>query len=199
MSDRPFHHGNLRAALLDEAVLVLRESGVDGLSLRDLARRTGVSHGAPRSHFVDRQALLDALASTGFDRLTTAVRRALAGSGPDLAARFRAVAHAYVDFAIDDAALMELMFQAKGSNGATRESAATLFTVLDGVMGPRPTDGGDEEARTAFKMLFAATMQGIAALVASRRIERRDADGLIQAATGMMLASDLRARATTAG
>ncbi len=199
MSDRPFHHGNLRAALLDEAVLVLRESGVDGLSLRDLARRTGVSHGAPRSHFVDRQALLDALASTGFDRLTTAVRRALAGSGPDLAARFRAVAHAYVDFAIDDAALMELMFQAKGSNGATRESAATLFTVLDGAMGPRPTDGGDEEARTAFKMLFAATMQGIAALVASRRIERRDADGLIQAATGMMLASDLRARATTAG
>ncbi len=199
MSDRPFHHGNLRAALLDEAVLVLRESGVDGLSLRDLARRTGVSHGAPRSHFVDRQALLDALASTGFDRLTTAVRRALAGSGPDLAARFRAVAHAYVDFAIDDAALMELMFQAKGSNGATRESAATLFTVLDGAMGPRPTDGGDVEARTAFKMLFAATMQGIAALVASRRIERRDADGLIQAATGMMLASDLRARATTAG
>lgn len=199
MSDRPFHHGNLRAALLDEAVLVLRESGVDGLSLRDLARRTGVSHGAPRSHFVDRQALLDALASTGFDRLTTAVRRALAGSGPDLAARFRAVAHAYVDFAIDDAALMELMFQAKGSNGATRESAATLFTVLDGAMGPRPTDGGDEEARTAFKTLFAATMQGIAALVASRRIERRDADGLIQAATGMMLASDLRARATTAG
>lgn len=200
MSDRPFHHGNLRAALLDEAVLVLRESGVDGLSLRDLARRTGVSHGAPRSHFVDRQALLDALATSGFDRLTAAVRRALAGSGSDLAERFHAVAHAYVEFAIDDAALMELMFQAKGSGGvgAAGESAATLFAVLDGAMGPRPTDGGDEEARTAFKMLFAATMQGIAALVASRRIERRDADGLIEAATDMMLASDLRARAITA-
>ncbi len=60
MSERPFHHGNLRAVLLDEAVAVLRETGVDGLSLRDLARRAGVSHGAPRSHFVDRQALLDA-------------------------------------------------------------------------------------------------------------------------------------------
>ena len=201
MSDRPFHHGNLRAVLLDEAVAVLRESGVDGLSLRDLARRAGVSHGAPRSHFVDRQALLDALAVSGFERLTSAVRRALAGSGPELAARFRAVAHAYVDFAIDDAALMELMFQAKGGGaaGPVGESAATLFTVLDGAMGPRPDDGVDEAARTSFKMLFAATMQGIAALVASRRLARADAAGLIDAATDMMLASDLRARAVTVG
>ncbi|GGL10692.1 AcrR family transcriptional regulator [Curtobacterium luteum] len=201
MPDRPFHHGNLRAVLLDEAVRVLRESGVDGLSLRDLARRAGVSHGAPRSHFVDRQALLDALAVTGFERLTSAVRRALAGSGDDLAARFRAVARAYVGFAIDDAALMELMFQAKGSGGTgpAGESAATLFEVLDQAMGPRPGGGGDEGARTAFKMLFAATMQGIAALVASRRLERAHADGLIDAATDMMLASDLRTRALTPG
>jgi AcrR family transcriptional regulator len=199
VTDRPFHHGNLRAVLLDEAVGVLRESGVDGLSLRDLARRAGVSHGAPRSHFVDRQALLDALATSGFERLTAAVRRALAGSGPDLAARFRAVAHAYVDFAIDDAALMELMFQAKGSSGAeaAAESAGALFTVLDGAMGPRPDAGVDEASRTAFGMLFAATMQGIAVLVASRRIARADADGLIDVATEMMLASDLRARAVT--
>ncbi|MFS0731604.1 TetR/AcrR family transcriptional regulator [Curtobacterium sp. 1P10AnD] len=201
MSDRPFHHGNLRAVLLDEAVAVLRESGVDGLSLRDLARRAGVSHGAPRSHFVDRQALLDALAANGFDRLTAAVRRALGGCEADLAARFRAVAHAYVDFAIDDAALMELMFQAKagGGVGPTVESAASLFAVLDGAMGPRPDGGGDEAARTSFKMLFAATMQGIAALVASRRLARADAAGLIDAATDMMLASDLRARAVTVG
>ncbi len=198
MSERPFHHGNLRAVLLDEAVAVLRESGVDGLSLRDLARRAGVSHGAPRSHFVDRQALLDALAVAGFERLTAAVRRALAGSGPDLAARFRAVANAYVDFAIDDAALMELMFQAKGSGaaGPAGESAAALFTVLDGAMGPR-SDDVDAAARTTFGMLFAATMQGIAALVASRRLARSDAAGLIDAATDMMLASDLRARAVT--
>lgn len=198
MSDRPFHHGNLRAVLLDEAVTVLRESGVDGLSLRDLARRAGVSHGAPRSHFVDRQALLDALATSGFDRLTAAVRRALAAADDDLEARFRAVARAYVDFAIDDAALMELMFQAKGGDsGAASASAATLFSVLDGAMGPR-ADGADEEARTTFKMLFAATMQGIAALVASRRLDRGATDGLVDAATSVMLGSDLRVRAVTA-
>lgn len=198
MSDRPFHHGNLRAVLLDEAVDVLRESGVDGLSLRDLARRAGVSHGAPRSHFVDRQALLDALATSGFERLTAAVRRALAGAADDLAARFRAVARAYVDFAIDDAALMELMFQAKGSGGqlGEDESAVTLFALLDSAMGPRPEGGGDEAARTAFKMLFAATMQGIAALVAGRRLARSDADELIDEATTMMVGSELRSRAS---
>ncbi|WAP58220.1 helix-turn-helix domain-containing protein [Streptomyces sp. S465] len=62
MSVRPFHHGNLRAVLLDQAELVLRERGIDALSLRELAREAGVSHGAPRSHFIDRNALLDALA-----------------------------------------------------------------------------------------------------------------------------------------
>ena len=112
MTQQPFHHGNLRAVLLDEATTVLREPGVEGLSLRDLARRAGVSHGAPRSHFVDRQALLDALAESGFVRLTASVRDASAGGGA-LPRRFRDVARAYVDFAIVDAALMELMFPAR--------------------------------------------------------------------------------------
>ncbi len=143
MAERPFHHGNLRTVLLDEATAVLRESGVDGLSLRDLARRAGVSHGAPRSHFVDRQALLDALAEAGFQRLTADVRAALGEPGDDVRARFLRVAGAYVDFAIDDAALMDLMFQAKAQAGGgpprVAEAAAELFTVLDSAMGPDRT------------------------------------------------------------
>jgi len=203
MTERPFHHGNLRAALLDEAVTVLRSTGVDGLSLRDLARRVGVSHGAPRSHFVDRQALLDALAVQGFDRLRQRTRDALAG-GHDLPDRFHRVARAYVDFAIDDAALMELMFQAKadGAGGAVQEAAGALFTELDQAMGPRRSaTGKDADAdadadadREAFKLLFAATMQGIAALVASHRIPRAQGDRLVDAAMTMMLGSDLAAR-----
>src|SRR5947209_2974095 len=66
---RPYHHGNLRAELLAAAEQTVRERGVEALSLRELARRVGVSHGAPRRHFADRQALLDALAQAGFDRL----------------------------------------------------------------------------------------------------------------------------------
>ena len=197
MNERPFHHGNLRAVLLDEAATVVRETGVDGLSLRDLARRAGVSHGAPRSHFADRQALLDALAVLGFERLTAAVRRALGTEG-DLSVRFRAVARAYVDFAIDDAALMDLMFQAKtsGRAGSVPAAAGTLFGVLDDAMGPR-VGAVDQEARDLFKLLFAATMQGIAALVASRRTDREQGYRLVDAATETMLGSELRARAVS--
>ncbi|WPB88462.1 TetR/AcrR family transcriptional regulator [Streptomyces malaysiensis] len=73
MTHRPFHHGNLRAVLLDQAEQTLREGGIDALSLRELARKAGVSHGAPRSHFVDRRSLLDALAERGFNRLADEV------------------------------------------------------------------------------------------------------------------------------
>ena len=64
-----YHHGNLRAALLERAEHKLSREGAHTLSLRELARDVGVSHGAPREHFRNKQALLDALAETGFQRL----------------------------------------------------------------------------------------------------------------------------------
>lgn len=197
MSSRPFHHGNLRAVLLEEAESVLRQDGVDGLSLRDLARRAGVSHGAPRSHFADRQALLDALAERGFARLTTLVQRALDAGGPPRA-QFGRVGQAYVDFAVDDAALMELMFAAKGSAAAppVQQAAARLFHVLDAAMGEAdPTDQGGSRER--FTLLFAATMQGIAALIASGRTPRSQGEVLVADAMEAMLTSDLGLRAVT--
>ena len=66
---RPYHHGDLRRALLDEAVASLRESGTAALSLRDLARRAGVSHAAPAHHFGDKRGLLTAVAAEGYRRL----------------------------------------------------------------------------------------------------------------------------------
>ncbi|HEY2216908.1 MAG TPA: TetR/AcrR family transcriptional regulator, partial [Solirubrobacteraceae bacterium] len=113
MSERPYHHGNLRAALLDQAERTLRERGAQELSLRELARDVGVSHGAPRRHFADRQALLDALAEAGFDRLGGELRAALGGAGEDFQSRLSAIAAAYVHFATRDAALLELMFANK--------------------------------------------------------------------------------------
>ena len=78
VTPRPYHHGNLRAALLASAERTLDEGGVGELSLRELARQVGVSHAAPRRHFADKQALLDALAEDGFERLGEALRDALA-------------------------------------------------------------------------------------------------------------------------
>ena len=78
VTPRPYHHGNLRAALLESAEQTLNEGGE--LSLRELARQVGVSHAAPRRHFAGKQALLDALAEDGFERLGDDLRGAMAAA-----------------------------------------------------------------------------------------------------------------------
>ena len=200
MTSRPFHHGNLRVVLLERAEVMLREGGVDGLSLRELAREAGVSHGAPRSHFPDRQALLDALAERGFSRLTEDVRSALAGSG-SLRHRLGRMAQAYVEFAVGDAALMELMFTTKteGRTGPLQDAAVGLLEVLDDAMGPSADAEASNRSRETFKLLFGATMQGIAALIASRRITRDQGNALVSEAMDVMLESQLGKQAVAQG
>ena len=73
---RPYHHGNLKEALLAAAVEAIAESGPRGFTLREAARRAGVSHNAPYRHFRDRDDLLAAVAADGFDRLGEAMTRA---------------------------------------------------------------------------------------------------------------------------
>ena len=75
---RPYHHGNLREALLLAGEQALEAGGAQNLSLRELAREVGVSHAAPRRHFPDKQALLDALALSGWERLGAALASAVA-------------------------------------------------------------------------------------------------------------------------
>src|SRR4051794_35531942 len=106
---RPYHHGNLRSTLLSAAERTLASGGVAALSLRELARQVGVSHAAPRRHFAHKQALLDALAEEGFVRLGGELRDAMDASDGSFDARLRAFAHAYVRFATEHGALLELM------------------------------------------------------------------------------------------
>jgi AcrR family transcriptional regulator len=179
---RPYHHGNLRAALLAEAERTLREQGADGLSLRELARQIGVSHAAPRRHFPDRQALLDALAECGFERLGCEVREALEKAGDVFEARLGALAAAYIRFATEDAALLEVMFAAKqGEQSANlRQACEGLFAVTDGLIRQGQQAGrlqsGDPQ-RVA--RIILAAMQGIAVLVNSGSVEAEQVDGLI--------------------
>jgi AcrR family transcriptional regulator len=189
---RPFHHGNLRAVLLEQAELMLRTGGIDGLSLRELARQAGVSHGAPRSHFIDRQALLDALAEQGFTQLTQDVRVALSGAG-SVELRFRRVARAYIDFAVDNAALMELMSAAKRTAAAAplHGAAPRLFQVLDEAMLPPPVERAGDDAADRFKLLFAAMVQGTATLIATRRVSESQIDPLINDVVKTLLESEL--------
>jgi AcrR family transcriptional regulator len=103
---RPYHHGDLRRVVLDAAVTALLETGPGRLSLRDLARRAGVSHAAPAYHFGDKAGLLTAIAAEGFDLLADALTAAHGDAGG-----FLEVGVAYVRFAIDHRAHFEVMFR----------------------------------------------------------------------------------------
>jgi AcrR family transcriptional regulator len=179
---RPYHHGNLREALLEQAECTVRERGAQDLSLRELAREIGVSHGAPRRHFADRQALLDALAQSGFERLGRELRAAVGTAGEDFRARLHAAANAYVRFAVEDAALLELMFAGKHQKEQWphHEVADRTFSVMfelilqgqaEGVLEP-----GDPER---VGLVLFATIQGIASLVSSGIVRHEQLDELL--------------------
>src|SRR5271170_6310825 len=75
---RPYHHANLKQSLLDAAVDLLAEVGSQGFTLREVARRAGVSHNAPYRHFKDKDDLVAAVAAEGFDRLTASLNETMA-------------------------------------------------------------------------------------------------------------------------
>jgi AcrR family transcriptional regulator len=107
---KSYHHGNLRAELLDTAIAQLQEVGADALSLRALARTVGVSQTAPYRHFADKNALLAALATKGYHELLYALRIAGEASGDCPQEQLIAFAHAYVDYADSHPDLFKLMF-----------------------------------------------------------------------------------------
>lgn len=189
-AERPYHHGNLRTALLDAAERSLRERGADQLSLRDLAREIGVSHAAPRRHFADRQALLDALAETGFTQLDSALRAALAEAGDGFPARLRVAMAAYTRFATGNAALLELMYTGKHRPGAERiaRAAEAPFTLMNDLV----VEGQEQGALPAgdtrqLGLVLFATMQGLASLVNGNFVEPEMLDGLVETTVAQFL------------
>ena len=118
---RPYHHGNLREALLRAAEEALENGGAPSISLRELSRELGVSHTSPRRHFADKKALLDALALRGFQRFGEVWGRAAKQGGPGFKGRLTKLARVYVGFALKHPALLSLMFEAKHRPDAPRE------------------------------------------------------------------------------
>jgi AcrR family transcriptional regulator len=182
-TERPYHHGNLRSELLARAEETLRERGARELSLRELARDIGVSHAAPRRHFADKQALLDALAEDGFERLGDALGTAIGSAGPEFDARLAAFARAYIGFATRHAALLELMFAGKHRPGAAdslreaadRAFAAPLDLIADAQAAGEIVPGDPMRVSiTAF-----AALHGLAALVNADMLDAGSIDELV--------------------
>lgn len=104
-----YHHGNLREALLSAALALLEKEGVEGLSLRTLAKATGVTQAAPYSHFRDKDELLAAVAETGFQRLAFKMAEEATGAS-SVQARIEKLVTAYITFALENKALFQVMF-----------------------------------------------------------------------------------------
>jgi AcrR family transcriptional regulator len=107
--DRPYHHGDLRRGLLDEAIATIRAEGVDGLTLREIGARLGVSRTALYRHFADKRALLAAVATEGFRTLRQQLVTAWEEGGRGRAA-FESMGVAYVRFAVANPSHYRVMF-----------------------------------------------------------------------------------------
>ncbi len=187
---RAYHHGDLRAALIESAERRLRSHGVDALSVRDLARELGVSHGAPRRHFADRGELLDALATAGFVRLGQALRTELFSAGGAFPDRLRGAAAAFVAFAVVNPALFDLMSAGKARPGATSVRAASdaafrpVVDLIERGQASGALDAGDPEE---IGTVLYATMLGIATLATGGLIGTDAVDPLVKAAVHRFL------------
>ena len=144
---RPYHHGNLRQAVLTAAVEAITEVGPAGVSLRDLARRAGVSHAAPAHHFGDKAGLLTALAAEGYGLLADALADAQVRTQD-----FLEVGVAYVRFAVDHRAHFEVMFRPDlyhPDDPAVRAARERASNALSGGIGSLPSGRAGTDARIA--------------------------------------------------
>lgn len=167
-SATPYHHGDLRSALLTEASAIVREQGVDGLSLRKLAERTGVSRTAPYHHFRDKHALLCALAEQGFHQLQD-LMAAHTHREQTLTQRLNDFVHAYLHFALEHPERYELMFGrtiwTSGEPTATLKHTAyqAFRSYLEQVQKLR-ADGNDRTALRVAQTTW-ATLHGLCRLM----------------------------------
>lgn len=167
----PYHHGALREALIRAAEEVIRERGVDGFSLREAARRAGVSPAAPTHHFGDARGLLTAVATAGFVGLGEALAasdQASARAGANRTERLHAQGRAYVGFALAEPARFDVMWRKARIDSADADynaAAARAFELLCAAVEDRPAGEGRPGAEADARVIAAwALVHGFARL-----------------------------------
>jgi len=169
-----YHHGDLKSTLIDAGVKLLSESGMEGLSLRKLAREVGVSHNAPYMHFADKEAVLAAIAEQGFLLLGEAIDAGqLQLSDQSIEARLQAAAQSYVNFALNHPDHLMVMFGKLDSAAYPDliETAHATFNKLVTIMQVGHQSGTlvDQPAEQ-LAMLFWTNVHGLSALLIAQKI-----------------------------
>jgi AcrR family transcriptional regulator len=114
-----YHHGDLRAALLNAALDIINDKGPQHLTIREVARKAGVSHTAPYRHFANKDDLIVAVVKQGFDLLSQTMNAEKEAADSDPLSQFAAAGIAYIDFALNNPAYYRIMYSGDllSSNG----------------------------------------------------------------------------------
>lgn len=146
-----YHHGDLKNALIQAGIEILSREGMEALSLRQVARRAGVSHTAPYAHFADKQALIAAIAAAGYQKLYEALITAQQPQDDPLA-RLMGTAHAYLQFALDEPDHFRITFsgvvEAEQDYPDYVEQSKRCFALVVKVVEDCQTDGLFTQADT---------------------------------------------------
>lgn len=165
-----YHHGDLRSALLEAAVALIGERGLVGLSLRECARRAGVSHAAPYRHFADKDALVWAIAEQGFTWLSEAGEAAMADHG-DPRDRLDAYGIAYVRFAAEHPVHHRVMFTSQIDEAtADPDKGGRAFSML--VEAAQRVVGPEVDAEAAAVAAWSLS-HGLSMLILDGRVPRQ--------------------------
>lgn len=166
---RPYHHGDLRNALIEAGLEVLAAEGADGLSLRKVARKAGVSHAAPYRHFADKEALIAAIADEGFHMLAERMTAAIARFPADPRAQLLESGWAYIEFGLEHPDHLRVMFTRLSERRAfqARDSFELLVDTIEACQAAGVVAAGDalELALTSW-----ATVHGMALLLIENKI-----------------------------
>jgi AcrR family transcriptional regulator len=167
MTPRPYHHGDLKTALVAAGIDILEAQGIPGLSLRAIAAHCGVSHSAPKNHFGALKGLLTAIATEGFRRHEQAMREGL-GEDATREQRLAAAMHGYADFAQANPALFHLMFSKQHcdfEDAALTEAANASYAVLREIStGLDWARAGLPDSQTRTEMMLWSLVHGYANL-----------------------------------
>jgi AcrR family transcriptional regulator len=153
MPNSTYHHGDLKNALIKAGIEILSKEGANALSLRKVAQRAGVSHAAPYAHFADKQALIAAISTEGFNRINEKLEEAIQSHQGDPLRQLVEIAWAYTRFAMEDPDHFKITlsgvlekgkeypaFVAVSKKGFGMVEQVVADCQKAGVLGPGPTD-----------------------------------------------------------
>lgn len=189
---RGYHHGNLREALIDTGLRMLETGGVEEISLRQVAKTTGVSQAAPYSHFRDKTDLLAAIAEAGFQRLALQMAEDATGK-TRTRERIEALALSYIHFARRNQALYHLMFGRDVADFSSHPTLALTAGKSWSLISAALSAGGRRENAASLTAAIWSMVHGLTGLVIDNRLKPEnigavDLGGLVSQTIGLFSA-----------